>query len=239
MELLMFSQNLFPYHILLGNKMNILVSIPNTGYIHKLVSLSTNRLIQDKRHKCHIIYPTHNPYENNLHHIVNEFMAPRIKGDEFDFWLNIDSDNPPMDNPLDLIKYDLDIIGLPTPVWHFIKEKKGERPWYENAYKYIPEKDAYTEWPDKEGLQKVDAVGTGCVLYARRVFENPEMRKAPFQRIWNKDGTVERGNDIAFCERATKHGLKIFAHYDYRCMHFNDLELHEVARAMHGLYKGD
>ncbi len=205
------------------------MSVPNTGSIHKRVSLVTNRLLTDKRHECVIIYPTHNPYENNLHHIVNDFMAS-----DYDFWLNIDSDNPPMNNPLDLVTYNLDVIGLPTPVWHFTEQIKGERPIYENAYKYVPEKDAYTEWPTKEKLQIVDAVGTGCVLYARRVFENPEMRKAPFQRIWNEDGTVERGNDISFCERAKKQGFQIFAHYDYRCMHFNELELHEVLRAFHG-----
>lgn len=218
---------------------HILVSIPNTGNVHKLVSLTTNRLMSDKRYKCSVIYPTHNPYENNLHHIVNEFMAPRLAGDVYDFWLNIDSDNPPISNPLDLVEFNLDIVGLPTPVWHFTDKIKGERPIYENAYKYVPEADAYTEWPNKEGLQKVDAVGTGCVLYARRVFENPWMRKAPFQRLYNEDGTVERGNDLAFCEKARKQGFMIFAHYDYRCMHFSNLELHEVARAMHGLYKGE
>jgi hypothetical protein len=155
---------------------------------------------------------------------------------DYDYWLNIDSDNPPINNPFDLIELDLDIVGLPTPVWHFTGEKPGERPMYENAYKYIPEKGAYTEWPNKEGLQKVDAVGTGCVLYARRVFENLEMRKAPFQRKYNVDGTVERGNDIAFCERAKAQGFLIFAHYDYRCLHFNNLELHEVARAFYQMY---
>ncbi len=212
---------------------NILVSIPNTGYIHKHVSLTTNKLLLDRRYKCNIIYPTHNPYENNLHHIVNDFMA----GD-YDFWLNIDSDNPPFRNPLDLVTYDLDVIGLPTPVYHFTGEKKGERPLYENGYKYVPEEEAYTEWPIKEGLQEVDAVGTGCLLMSRRVFEHLEMRKAPFQRTFNEDGTVDKGNDISFCERAKKNGFRIFAHYDYRCMHFNEIELHEVSRAFYGLYKG-
>lgn len=212
---------------------SILVTIPNTGSIHKLVSLTTNKLLVDSRYKCTIIYPTHNPYENNLHHIVNDFM----KGG-YGFWLNIDSDNPPINNPLDLVAYNLDVIGLPTPVWHFTEEVPGERPLYENVYRYVPEKDAYNEWNVKEGLQEVDAVGTGCVLYSRRVFENPEMRKAPFQRTFNEDGTVDKGNDLAFCERAKKNGFKIYAHFDYRCMHFNELELHEVVRAFHGLYKG-
>jgi hypothetical protein len=214
------------------SKKKILVSVPNTGNIHKLVCFATDRLLLDRRHEATIIRPTHNPYENNLHYIVNDFMAK-----DYDFWLNIDSDNPPNNNPFDLIDLDLDIVGLPTPVWHFTGNKPGERPIYENAYKYVPKEGAYTEWPNKEGLQRVDAVGTGCVLFNRRVFENPEMRKAPFQRKWNKDGTVERGNDIAFCERATAQGFLIFAHYDYKCRHFSNLELHEVAKAFFEMRK--
>jgi hypothetical protein len=164
-------------------------------------------------------------------------MSEKIEGGEYDFWLNIDADNPPMSNPLDLVELDRDIIGCPTPVWHFTGKKPGERPFYENAYKFVSKEDGYTEWSDKVGLQKVDAVGTGCLLISRRVFLDPEMRKAPFNRTYNEDGTVERGNDIAFCERATKQGFEIFAHYNYRCQHFNELELHEVVRAFHEMEK--
>lgn len=213
------------------NRKKVLISFPNTGWIHKLVFMAGAKLLSDSRYKSTVIVPTHNPYENNLHHIRNDF----IEGD-FDYWLNIDADNPPMNNPLDLIDLDRDIIGCPTPVYHFADKIKGERPWYENAYQYVKEKDAYREWPTKEGLQKVDAVGTGCLLMARRVFDNPEMRKGCFSRVLYPDGRVERGNDIAFCERAKKQGFEIWAHYDYRCQHFNELEMHEVIRAFHGVY---
>lgn len=215
-------------------KQKVLISVPNVGNIHKLVNFATDRLLMERRYKTTIIRPTHNPYENNLHHIVNDFMA----GD-YDFWLNIDADNPPMANPLDLIELNKDIIGLPTPVWHFTGKVKGERPIYENAYKYVPEQDAYTEWPAKNGLQKVDAVGTGCILISRRVFECDVMRLAPFQRTYYKDGRVEKGNDMAFCERAAKQGFEIYAHYDYRCQHFMSLELHEVAKAFYELYENN
>lgn len=214
-------------------KKKILVSVPNTGNIHKLVCFATDRLLLDRRYNVTIIRPTHNPVENNLHHIVNDFM----KGD-YDFWLNIDSDQPPINNFLDLVIYNLDVVGAPAPLWHYTRKIKGERPFYEGIYKYIPEKDAYMEWSNKNKLQKVDAVSGGCVLYARRVFENPEMRKAPFQRTYYADGTVNKGNDIAFCERARAQGFSIFAHYDYRCQHFNNLEIHEVAKAFYELYKG-
>jgi GT2 family glycosyltransferase len=189
------------------------------------------KLASDRRHNCNIIVPTHNPYENNLHHIVNDFVAGN-----YDYWLNIDADNPPMNNPLDLIELDKDIIGCPTPVYHFTDKIKGERPWYENAYTYVPEKGEYKEHLPKQGLQKVDAVGTGCILIARRVFDRPEMRKGAFTRKLYSDGTVHKGNDISFCERARMYGFEIFAHYDYRCQHFNEIEMHEVIRAFHGVY---
>jgi hypothetical protein len=210
------------------------VSVPNTGHIHKKVVFSLLKLQSDPRYKTTIILPTWNPYEHNLHRIINDFMNIYK---ECSFWLNIDSDNPPINNPLDLIEFDRDIIGLPTPVWHFTgKEEKGERPLYYNAYDYDTKGKAYREHQPREGLQKVDAVGTGCLLISKRVFIDSEMRKLPFARIWNPNGTIERGNDIAFCERAKAQGFEIYAHYDYPCMHFCELELNEMVRAFNNLH---
>lgn len=205
---------------------NVLVSFPTSPsnpYLHKQVVFVSWRLMGDTRYKLRMIIPTHNPFENNLHHIVNDFMD----GD-YDYWISIDSDNPPMKNPLDLIEMGKDVIGLPTPVIHFDRDKLGERPVYYNAYKYIKSEDSYTEWPNKKGLQKVDAIGTGCFIVSRRVFMNEEMRKAPFQRQFNEDGTVYKGNDISFCERLTKNGFNIYAHYDYPCRHFNEVDAVEM-----------
>ena len=163
-------------------------------------------------------------------------MRDFLKGD-YDYWLSFDSDNPPTQNPLDLVEYDRDIIGCPTPVWHFDGKHKGERPIYWNVYDYVKEKGAYREYAKKEGLQKVDAVGTGCVLFARRVFENPEMQKGAFTRKLYPDGRVGKGNDISFCERAREQGFEIYAHFGYPCLHFNELELTEVIRAYGELEK--
>lgn len=211
--------------------MKVLLSIPNSnGWIHKHVMMAAVGLLKDRRHQVTLIMPTHSPYENNLHKIVIDFM----KGD-FDYWISMDADNPPMKNPLDLLVQELDILGLPTPVYHHDGKKPGERPVYHNVYDFVSEEEGYKEHLPKEGLQEVDAIGTGCFMISRRVFENPEMRKAPFQRIWNEDGTVDKGNDISFCERAKKQGFRIFCNYDYPCRHFVELELDEVARAFQGV----
>jgi len=213
---------------------SVLVTVPNLHWIHQFVVHKLLLLQQDKRYRLMIELPSHKPYENNLHHIVNDFM----KGD-YDFWLNIDSDNPPLQNPLDLVELDKDIIGLPTPIWHYEGEsqRKGERPVYWNGYDYDPSKEAYHEHQTREGLQKVDAVGTGCILISRRVFENRQMRNKPFERKLNKDGTVQKGNDISFCEKAREQDFEIYCHYDYPCDHFSENSLNEVVNAFKNLYE--
>lgn len=211
---------------------HILITIPNLHWIHKHVVHKLLLLQQDKRYRLNIMLPSNKPYENNLHHIVNDFMA----GD-YDFWLNIDADNPPLQNPLDLVELDKDIIGLPTPIWHYVGGKKGERPVYWNGYDSDEFNDAYREHQTRKGLQIVSAVGTGCILISRRVFENKLMREAPFERKLNKDGTVNKGNDIAFCERAIKEGFEINCHYDYPCDHFSENSLTEVVNAFKNLYE--
>ena len=218
------------------NKNRILITFPTNPkhpYLHKKVGMFSWRLAFDNRYSLFPIWPSHSPYENNLHHIVNDF----IRGD-YDYWLNIDSDNPPINNPLDLIQLNLDIIGLPTPVWHFKgNEKPGERPMYWNGYDYVPDKDAYKEHLPRKNLQRVDAIGTGCFIISKKVFQDPYMRKGPFQRKYYSDGTVQKGNDIAFSERARNQGFKLYVHYDYPCFHFNELELNEIVTAFTNLYK--
>ncbi len=213
----------------MSSQLSVLISVPNTGWIHKRVIFALLRLQIDPRYRLRIILPTHNPFENNLHHIIKEW----IEESREDFWLTIDSDNPPMENPLDLVKLDKDIIGCPTPVWHCTDpDNADERPFYWNAYDYVMADDAYREHQPQDGLQRVDAVGTGCVLFARRVFDDPEMRKAPFQRTTYPDGRVEHGNDMAFSKRARDAGHEIWAHYGYPCGHINELDLTEVIRVL-------
>ncbi len=211
---------------------SVLITVPNEHWIHKEVTQRLMLLQIDRRYKLRFEFPSYRPYENNLHHIVRDFYKSN-----FDFWLSIDSDNPPMNNPLDLISLNKDIIGLPTPIWHYIG-KVGERPIYWNAYDYDKDSDAYREHPVKKGLRQVDAIGTGCFLIAHRVFEHPGMRQAPFQRKLNVDGTVHKGNDISFCERAHARGFEIWTHYGYPCRHYNEnIELTEIESAMKGLWE--
>ena len=208
----------------------VLVTVPNEHWIHRQVVATVVRLLlHDRRYQLDFRMPAAKPYENNQHHIIREFLH-----EGFDFWLSMDSDNPPIGNPLDLVALNLDVVGLPTPVWHW-KGGARERPIYWNAYRYDPAVDAYREHLPREGLQRVDAIGTGCFLIARRVFEHPAMQRGAFTRKLLPDGVVDRGNDFSFSERAREAGFTLWCHYDYPCRHFNELDLHDVALAIKGL----
>jgi len=204
----------------------IYITIPNgDGWIHKLAHFAICKILSDRRYILRHDCPTHQPYTQNLHKCMWDF----IKGGE-DFWLSFDADNPPINNPLNLIEYNCDLIGLPTPVWY--NAISGDRPYYFNALdKY---EDGYRPHEVMDGLQEVDAIGSGCFIVARRVIEALKYDQ-PFARIWNKEGLIELGGDYSFCRKVKMAGFKIWAHYGYPCYHFNEINLLEVISTFNGI----
>ncbi len=206
---------------------SVYITVPNgKGWLHKHVHFAVCRMLGDRRHRIRHDCPTHSPYIHNLHKCMHDFLA----GGE-DFWLSMDDDNPPTRNPLDLVEFDCDLVGLPTPVWHNVVE--GDRPYYLNALDR--KADGYVPHEPCDGLQEVDAIGSGCFLVARRVMMALKGEQ-PFMRSWGKDGLVELGGDYSFCRKVKAAGFKVWAHYDYTCLHFNEIEVGEVVRAFGAVY---
>lgn len=208
---------------------HVLVTVPNEHWIHSTVASVLVRMMQDRRYRLTIDLPCERPYENNLHHI----MARVVEG-PYDYWLSIDADNAPQQNPLDLVELDLDVVGCPTPVWAY-RGEPGERPFYWNAYRYDPAANAYREWLPREKLQEVDAIGSGCFLVARRVCEHPALQGGAFSRRLDERGRVLLGSDLAFSERVKLAGFHLWCHFDYPCHHAVELDLDLVARSVKSL----
>ena len=195
------------------------------GNLHKSVHFALFKMLSDNRYRIRHDCPSHTPWQ----HAMTKCALDFLDGGE-DYWLSMDNDNPPKNNPLDLIELDCDLIGLPTPVWH--SAVKGDRPWFFNAMDRVA--DGFKPHGPCDGLQEVDAVGSGCFIVSRRVMLALRDQQ-PFARQWNDDGTVHIGGDFSFCDKVKAAGFRIFAHYGYICDHFNTLSLLEVIQAFAAL----
>lgn len=211
----------------------ILVAVPNLQEINTYVVRGLVKLSHDERYGVNIIMPVYDPpVENSRSHIINHFL----KG-SWDYLLSIDSDNPPTANPLDLVANDLDLVGLPTPIWRWKPESPGAYPMDWNVYDKAEEPDKYEQHYPHIGLQECDAIGSGAFLVARRVLEHPKVQFQPFQRKYRDDGTVKLGGDMVFCQKVKAAGFKIHAHFGYICLHYKQVELTAIMEAYARFYK--
>ena len=209
-------------------KLKTLITVPNQGWLHKFCVFALLRLQADNRVEKTLLLPTHKPYENSLNKIVIDFL-----NGNYDYWLSFDDDNPPQKNIIDLVFLDKDVIGCPTPVWANMKE--GDRPWYFNAMDKVE-----GGWKPHEpcgGLQSVDTIGSGCFVVARHVIEYMRKQGIFFQRPIDKNGIVERGHDFEYFNQVKNFGYGVYAHYDYICSHFNEIDIIEVVSAFSAMRK--
>ena len=193
----------------------IQISILNQGTMRvELTNLLLKMFVKNKEHTLHIEYPNKKPIQENRNQIVKRFLET-----DKEYLLMIDSDIVPNKNPLDLIKCDKDVIGLLCPTW-----KKDSVIWL--AMDKHKEKWKMSPKLNNKGLNKIDAIGTGCILIKRRVLEKIQ---APFNVIWNDDGTMKTGLDFAFCDKCKEEGFNIYFHSDYYCSHFMDFNFLNIA----------
>lgn len=196
-------------------------------------------LVRDERVSAAVALPSARPVENNRAQIAKKAIEQG-----FEWLLSIDSDNPPMRNVLDLVFSDLPLVGFPTPIFHWKGDRPGERPWYWNAYRRVRTDGphwTYTEWPVHDGLQQVDAIGTGCFLVKVSVLALVVQRfpGGPMARRVGFDGVVKQGGDLAFSERVIDLGYPVHAHFDYRCHHFKEINLTSMIEGVTSLVQDE
>ena len=184
-------------------KPEILVSLPSEGWVRVEIAHWLAALTHDARFNVSTIMPLVRPYENALN-----YVALAMRKGPFAYWLNMDADNPPTNNPLYYVDADKDFIGFPTPVW--------------KVYAGRCELSINAPPPESATLQPVEWVGSGCFLVARRVID---AIRRPFERTVDEDGIVKAGPDINFCRKMRAAGFQPWCAWDNRCSHFREVDL--------------
>lgn len=176
-----------------------------------------------KDYEFQIFFPTGRPIPVNRNTIVKKFL----EGD-WDYLVMFDDDNPGHRNIFDFLDLNLPVVGGVYPG----KSKNGII-WF--AFDVV-DKDGKLEFKQMDvekrvGLQKVDAVATGLMVIQRWVLEKMYEKgfTAPFEELYNKDGTFDYGDDMAFCLKCKELGIDVYAHFDYIGSHFKTVDLLWVA----------
>jgi hypothetical protein len=174
----------------------LFIGIPNTG------SINTELAFWLLKQKARISMPQAKPHDHCRNVIANEFLAT-----DCTHLLMVDSDVVPPNDVVNMIDNDVpvcsayarvNIDGELIPIG-VTKNENG----YHHDYKH-----------SKAGLHKVDAVGTGCILIKREVFEQLER---PFFRFqYDNDGILVKGEDFAFTERVKD----VYFDSRYKCKHY-------------------
>lgn len=187
--------------------MKVFIGILTMGEVHSRLALALCKMINNPDYKVELGFVGAKRVEASRNIIAKQFLESKC-----DYLLMVDEDNPPIRNPLELLKEHKDVIIFPTPIFYNKKVM-----W--NIERQNPDKPM-------SGLEKIKSGGTGCILIKRKVLE--ELGEAPFQTEVDDYGVTKLGQDIRFCIEAKKKGFSIWTHWDYMCQHFKTINLLEL-----------
>lgn len=187
----------------------VLIGVLTMGQVHKDLSLALLRMINSSDYKVEVMYVGAKRVEASRSIICKQFLKS-----DCDYLLMIDEDNPPINNPLELLGDDKDVVIFPTPIFYTSDGKKRVM-W--NVERL--------DDGDLTGYEEIKTGGTGCILIKRSVIEALEK---PFDTIVDEDGITTEGTDIRFCRLAKEKGFKVWTNWKYPCSHYKTVNLIEL-----------
>ncbi len=192
----------------------IYFSILNTGWIRVELAIALPRWLKHCPFQVYFESSNARPIENNRNQIVQRFLKS-----DCTHLLQLDNDTLPCRNPLELVEYKKDIISCPVPIYShstaflnvFTLDDDGSLiPLAQNEH---------------NGLTKIDATGTGCIMCTRKVLEKI---KRPFGRKYDENGIETLGLDLFFSQKANETKFDIYTHFDYIAKHYKEIDLQKL-----------
>lgn len=206
----------------------VYVGVPTTGSVVDVQQFILRDIAERYKDHIELVYPTvctrriFHDYARN--EIVDEFMAS-----DCDVLWFLDSDVVPPRHVMDLVAIHGDkweAAAAPYPV--FISQP-GEPV---NQITFTIYKGQYNGGLGAanipmEGHDWVDGAATGCLFLKRSIFEKLEKPYFEFKYEPESRKMIE-GEDLGFCLKLVKLGIKIFVDYSAVCKHVKNICLLEV-----------
>ena len=198
-------------------KPSIFVVITNTGEVVAGLESKLSRWIYESEYNGELYLSSLNPTYSNRNAVCKHFLEKT----SHTHLLFIDSDTVPFDDPLKMVKRNVDVVGGVYPMWridHFEWLAMYEMP--DGQYETVSE---------RKGLVEVDGLGAGCMLIKRKVLK---AIKAPFADLVREDGTRSLGHDYYFCKKAREKGFGVYADWEVLCDHVKQIPLITMVKAL-------
>lgn len=190
----------------------VFISILNLGWIKTELVIELYKWLKDSSLSYSLEFSSEQPVEHNRNSIAKRFL-----NSDCDFLLMIDNDVVPEKNPLNLIALNYPVFILPTAI-----RQEGLVMW--NVYD-LDNNGYWCPIKKKNGLLKISAGGTGCILIKKEVLLEI---KAPFERLYDKDGLAVLGQDLSFCQKVSEKGFDIYTNFEYSCKHYKTTNISET-----------
>ena len=193
----------------------IFIAIPNPGTINIRLAINLIGWTHDPRYVIKIYMPSYIsplPAVRNL--CVKEFL---ISDCGYIWWID-DDVIPPQETLHRLVSADKDAIG--AVCFSIGNDKDDYRPYpitLKNA------NDGKYKVYYGENIEEVDAVGGGCVMVKRKVYE---MLEPPYyEDSFDKDGILSLTGDFRIWQKTKEKGFKLWIDFNLLCEHNREVNI--------------
>jgi hypothetical protein len=208
-------------------KWKLYVGLPSTGWTNSAQMHVLRRIEKRYADQIEFIYPDKQVYRM-LHDYARNSIVDEFLASDADILWQLDADVAPPENVLDIITEHGDkwqAAGAPYPVAMSVNDKSIREIVF-TVYRGDEKGMTPTDIP-MEGLDFVDGVATGCMFLKRGVFLRLERPYFAFE-FDNDTRKMKVGEDLGFCIKLHKLGIKFFVDYSKTCGHVKEVDLLEV-----------
>jgi hypothetical protein len=224
-----------------GQKWKVYMGLPSNGTISDFQPYVLRELQARYGDEVELVYPEQ-LCQRIFHDAAREGIIQDFLATDCDILWFLDSDVCPPKHVLDLVTMygsEWQVAGAPYPVF-MAQPGESQRQIVFTVYKQIPPgpdgkpRIAPCAVPD-EGTEYIDGIATGCLFIKREVFDKLERPYFEFKYDPVTRQPIE-GEDIGFCLKLARLGIKFFTDYSMVCKHYkNNLDLLELNNYAMGL----
>lgn len=205
------------------------MGIPSTGERSDAQCYFLREVTERYKDKVELVYPKQCVFRSFHDFARNAYVEEFLESDCDVLWF-LDSDICPPKHVLDLVALHWnkwEAAGACYPI--FMVPPGGSEPSILfTAYKGVIEGQGIglTSVP-KSGQEFVDGLATGCLFLKRELFA--KLEKPYFEFKFNEETRqMKEGEDLGFCLKVNKLGVKFFTDYSMVCKHYKRVCLLDI-----------